>query len=68
MCICGQCPKDQELFSWTPSRSEKWHQKKRRGKNISNYISDEKACKVKVRSSLFDEKIVFPFFLKFIIW
>ena len=42
--------------------------KKRRGKNISNYISDEKACKVKVRSSLFDEKIVFPFFLKFIIW
>ena len=42
--------------------------KKKREKNNSNYISDEKACKVRVRSSLFDEKIVFPFFLKFIIW
>ena len=28
MYICGQCLKDQELFSWTPSRSEKWQQKK----------------------------------------
>lgn len=53
MYICG--PKEQELSSWTPSRSDKWQQKrKEKLKKNSNYISDKKACKVRVRSSLFD--------------
>ena len=50
MYICVQCPKYQELFSWTLPHSEKLQQK-RREKKKTNYISDG-ACKVEVKLNL----------------
>ena len=48
---------------------QKKKKKKKEEEKISQITSVmKKHAKVKVRSSLFDEKIVFPFFLKFIIW